>query len=95
MNTDEPTQSLAESNDGAPSTSPLLKELLADVRELKSTMALLMQISQRIDQRLDSIEHEQRVSRLSVERLTGTQSHYDARLSVLEQDVLTLRNRAM
>jgi hypothetical protein len=60
MNSDELTQSLNEATD-APSTQPLMKELLADVRELKAnavTKSDFLSAFGRLEQAVARIEAE-------------------------------------
>ena len=95
MNSDEVTLPLSEATEDAPSTAPLLKELLTDVRELKSSVATLIEVVQRLEQRFDDHERQQRLTRIELDKIGPTQTRHDIRLTVLEQDVTTLRHHAL
>ena len=87
MNSEDVTLPLTESLPDAPSTQPLLKELLADVRELKTSVALLTEIAQRLETRLDSIDREQRLMRHGMDIMNSRQHRRDERIMELEKEV--------
>jgi hypothetical protein len=89
MNSEDLTLPLNETEPDAPSTQPLLKELLTDVREVKISLAALAGLPetvQRIEQRLDGIEREQKLARFGMAELSDRQLRQGERLTMLERD---------
>ena len=87
MNSEDTTLPLNEPIPDAPTTQPLLKELLADVRELKTSVALLTEIAQRLETRLDSIDREQRLMRHGMDTANLREHRRDERIMELEKTV--------
>ena len=93
MNSEDLTLSLNEPTPGAPSTQPLMKELMADVRELKANsvtkteFAYLVSVVERIEKRLDGIECEQRLSRHGMDTANLREHRRDERIMELEKSV--------
>ena len=99
MNSEDLTPPLNEPVLDAPSTQPLLKELLADVREMKAMMATKDDIAKltnaveriegelvKINVRLDGIENEQRLMRYGMETLNNNQLRQAERITMLERE---------
>ena len=103
----ELTESLTEPPSDAPSTQPLLREMMADIRELKANsvtkaeFAYLLNIVERIEMELtkinahlEGIERERQLTHLELETIGGKQYRQDARLIALEQDVEAIQKIA-
>ena len=99
MNSEDLTLPLNEPAPDAPSTQPLLKEMMADIRELKansvtktefaylvSVVERLEKAIDRIEQRLDGIEREQKLARFGMIELSDRQLRQGERLTMLERD---------
>ena len=99
MNSEDTTLPLNEPIPDAPSTQPLLKEMMADIRDLKANsvtkaeFAQLVSVLERIEIRLDSIEarldgieREQRLTNIELGKMNAKHSRLDARVTMLEED---------
>ncbi len=92
MNSEDLTLPLNEAIPNAPSTQPLLKELVTDVRELKAAVATLTELVQqliqhvaRIEQRLEGIEREQTLMRFGMDKMNANALRHEERITLLER----------
>ncbi len=101
MNSEDLTLPLNEPVTDAPSTQPLLKEIVADIRELKANsvtkteFAYLVSIVERIENelvkinaRLEGIESEQKLMRHGMSKVIIRQAQSEERIMELEKEVL-------
>ena len=106
-NSEDITQELADQpeRDEKYDTAPLLKELLADVREMKAqnlvfqgqVIAFQEQVfafQEQVLKRLDGIEHEQRLTNKQFEKVHNLQAVQGGELGVLREDVDVLMKKA-
>jgi chromosome segregation ATPase len=98
MNSEELTQPLKEPMSDAPTTQPLVKEMLVDIRELKDAVATLTALVQqlvqqgaRIEQRLDRVE--QRLDRVEqrLDRVEQRLDRVEQRLEGIEREQTLMR----
>ena len=99
MNSEDLTLPLNEPLPDAPSTQPLLKEIVADVRELKAAVVALTELVQqliqqvgrieqrveKIEQRLEGIEREQTLMRFGMDKMNANALRHEERISLLER----------
>ena len=85
MSNENTTQDLTPN---APSTNPLLKELLSDFREERAANQLFRS---EVRQRLTAIETELGLMRRELNKLAGAQLRQDARIDKLEDDLTLLK----
>ena len=92
MNSEDLTLPLNEPLPDAPSTQPLLKEMMADIRELKEAVATLTVLVQqlvqqvgRMEQRLEGIEREQTLMRFGMEKIHANALRHEERITWLER----------
>ena len=91
MNSEDVTLPLNEAEPDAPSTQPLMKELMADVRELKANMVTKADLADAVAlivQRINSVEREQRLMRYGQDKLAIRQVRSEERIMELEKEVL-------
>jgi predicted nuclease with TOPRIM domain len=98
MNSEDTTQRLNEPLPDAPSTQPLLKELMADIREMKANMATKSDLERlsvsverietelvKINVRLDGIEREQTLMRFGMDKIHANALRHEERITWLER----------
>jgi hypothetical protein len=91
MNSDELTQSLNEPTPDTQTTQPILKELLADVRELKASSVTKTDLAEAVAlilERIEGVEREQRLMRYGQDKIAIRQSRSEERIMELEKEVL-------
>ena len=93
MNSEDLTLPLNEPLPDAPSTQPLLKEMMADIRELKEAVATLTVLVQqlvqqvgRMEQRLEGIEREQTLMRFGMDKIHSNALRHEERITMLERE---------